>query len=284
MRLGRGRAWPEVVAALVAAMAFAFVHWSGRSAPATFVLVPPDPTTLRLVTWNVGQGVDRGASGLMHDQVESIVERIVELEAEVVLLQELSSMAQARRLARRLRAATNDSWDHKSQRATNGRYLCALSTRSVLDVTSADESPALVAQIDVRPGETLWIANLHASAFDAAERNLEVGRAVDWLLAREGDPRVAGLFLFGDLNLDLDIGTRGDVFTDDRHADVETYAYATRRFRDFGLHAGPTAEPDRRLDYCLGQTRYVVTQAGPWREARLPGMDHHPLVVDLQTR
>lgn len=44
---------------------------------------------------------------------------------------------------------------------------------------------------------------------------------------------------------------------------------------------GPTAEPDRRLDYIFSDASLAVIDAGLFKDLRAPGMDHDPLVGDL---
>ena len=59
-------------------------------------------------------------------------------------------------------------------------------------------------------------------------RNAEIGAATEALLAnRQSDARL----LLGDLNLNLDLDKRRDLFTDDAYLDVETYNYVAERLR-----------------------------------------------------
>ena len=89
--------------------------------------------------------------------------------------------------------------------------------------------------------------------------------------------------LAGDLNLDIDIDKRRDLFTDDEYLDVETYNYIVRRLSDVTLNTGSTAEPDRRLDYIFADAKRLnVVHAGPWKGKRVADMDHDPVVADLQ--
>lgn len=91
------------------------------------------------------------------------------------------------------------------------------------------------------------------------------------------------VILAGDLNLDIDIDKRRDLFTDDEHLDVETYNYLAQRFSDLTRNTGSTAEPDRRLDYIFTDAKPVkVIRAGPWKGQRVADMDHDPVVADLK--
>ena len=89
--------------------------------------------------------------------------------------------------------------------------------------------------------------------------------------------------LAGDLNLDIDLGKRRDLFSDNQHLDVETYNYLLQHLSDLTQNTGSTAEPDRRLDYIFGDTgRVKVVRSGPWKGRRIEDMDHDPVVADLQ--
>ena len=122
---------------------------------------------------------------------------------------------------------------------------------------------------------------MHADAWSASARNTEIGRAVELL---EETGKLSLQVLAGDLNLDVDLGGGKDLFTEDEYLDVQTYNFVAERMDDAAASGGPTAEPDRRLDYIFvqsedGQTR--IQDTGVWRGQRAGGMDHHPVVVDL---
>ena len=122
--------------------------------------------------------------------------------------------------------------------------------------------------------------NIHADALSAKQRNSAIGRAVDLL---DSIPAEGVKILAGDLNLDIDLDKRRDLFTDDEHLDVETYNYVAARMTDAAVNAGSTAEPDRRLDYIFVKGGALkVVRAGPWKGQRVPDMDHDPVVADLR--
>lgn len=117
---------------------------------------------------------------------------------------------------------------------------------------------------------------IHADALSSRRRNLQVGQAIQLLTEFDGP-----MILAGDLNIDLDLDKRRDLFTDDEYRDVETYNYLSERLTDTTVGTGSTAEPDRRLDYVFVSGWRDVVTAGPWRRQRAAGMDHDPVVVDL---
>lgn len=111
-------------------------------------------------------------------------------------------------------------------------------------------------------------------------RSVLIGRATEVLMSRFPDHLK---ILAGDLNLDIDIDKRRDLFSDDEYLDVETYNYIAQHLSDVTLNTGSTAEPDRRLDYIFTDgKRLKVVHSGPWKGKRVADMDHDPVVADLQ--
>lgn len=274
---------PERVAFLVAGVIFLVLWWSARSTSRGFELRPVGSDVLRIATWNVGRGVDQGGGGLPSEQIADVAQSIIDLGAQAVALQELSSVGQANELASQLMECSGENWTVRV-RSGSGRCVAFAALGKIeIDRAQRASGRSLFLRWTATAGLTFDVAVLHAEAFSAERRNLEIGAAVEQLEGASAEPS-AGHLLLGDLNLDLDIGERGDMFTDDRHLDVETYNFATRHLDDLGLGCGPTAQPDRRLDYILASTLLEVLQAGPWSGPAIPGMDHKPLVVDLAMR
>jgi hypothetical protein len=116
---------------------------------------------------------------------------------------------------------------------------------------------------------------------DAAKRrNTLLGQAMHALMR---DETAVVKLLAGDLNLDIDLGKRRDLFSDDAYLDVETYNTIAQRLVDATVNTGSTAEPDRRLDYIFVDPKQVtVTNSGPWKGKRIADMDYDPVVADLQ--
>ena len=132
------------------------------------------------------------------------------------------------------------------------------------------------------PGRpALAAATLHADAFSSRRRNLGIGEIITGLLRKDA----AVYLLAGDLNLDLDLDKRRDLFTDDEHLDVETYNFLATRLADVTRGTGSTAEPDRRLDYIFCSEEGVeILGRGPLRGRRRGAMDHDPVLADLRLR
>lgn len=231
---------------------------------------------LRVMSWNVGTGMDAGAEGLRNQDLEQVAAVVQVLDPDLVFLQELTGSYQLRKL----RELLGGSWSFEMRRIGSGRSLGLLAQRGELhelDSSSLERAQAL--EYITSEGRRVQCVGLHADAFSATERNRCIGRAAD-LLHRLGQD--SHTLLAGDLNLDLDLDKRRDLFTDDQNLDLETYNFLAERMWDAGLGSGATAQPDRRIDYVfVGKSDFVVLQAGPLLGERAPGMDHNPLVVDL---
>jgi endonuclease/exonuclease/phosphatase family metal-dependent hydrolase len=239
---------------------------------------PRSDRAVRLMTWNVGSsGGERG--GAMSDEwIDAVAAVIRAADADLVALQELRDRGQAERLVARL----GDGWvQHATRR---GRRLALLARDAGLEVRTLDVSgdrDFLLGSYVGRAG-ALTVAVVHADAYSSRLRNRQLGETARWLRATRGRQ-----VLVGDLNLDLDLGKRSDLFSDDEHLDVETYNHLTQRTAegslvDVGVGAGSTAEPDRRLDYVFAHTRGLAWErVGVLGGVRSIGMDHDPLLVDL---
>ncbi len=243
-----------------------------------FELGPRVPGTLRVVTWNVGQaGGDWGRS-LDDDHVEHVARTLVELEPDLVFLQEVRFGPQTAALA----SALGAGWELETAKSGRGRRVVALSRLPNLrriEPSGSLPPGALIVRFEHGDGRVVAALGIHADVASAAERNAEIGAALEALLIV---PEVGGYLLLGDLNIDLDLDKRRDLFTDDAYRDVETYNFVADRLLDAARGAGSTAEPDRRLDYVfVDPTAFEVLSAGPVHGRRLGDMDHHPVAADL---
>jgi endonuclease/exonuclease/phosphatase family metal-dependent hydrolase len=241
-----------------------------------------DPTkpqgAYRVVTWNVGAGLARGAGGgLADDAIDHVARVLRRLEPDLVFLQEVHSQRQLAALRNKL----GPRCQSRLARGTDPLRVAALAVEGGFAGTAAGGDARTLHVRHLRPGKAaVEAAGLHADAFSTAARNRQVGAAVDALLARPAAVHV----LAGDFNIDLDLDKRRDLFTDDEHRDVETFNYALARMRDAAHGTGSTAEPDRRLDYVLvafADPAARVLGGGVFRGARAKDMDHDPVVVDL---
>ena len=124
--------------------------------------------------------------------------------------------------------------------------------------------------------------NLHANAYCARRHNRQIGRSAEILTQTENHAALAGI-LAGDLNLDIDLDKRRDLFTDNEHLDMETYNAIVVNYRDAAVNAGSTAEPNRRLDYIFySPGKLNLIQAGPFKRQRFGSMDHDFVVAEFE--
>lgn len=267
-----------VLLALAAALA---IYGHGLANFAT-VYAPPerDHDQLRVVTWNLGESGGRAGMPFDDRNHEHVAEVLGRLDADLIVLQELRGQEQLDRLVDEL----GPVGAHTAISGAGGRRVGVIARFGVLEDPVVLEGRGLAfVYRKPRPAggdkARAAVAALHASAWSAEERNEEIGRAAE-LLAAVADP--AAHLLMGDLNLDLDIDKRRDLFTNDEYLDVETYNFVASKLVDTAAGTGPTAEPDRRLDYVFHSPDELrVAAAGPWRGMRAGGMDHDPVVADF---
>jgi endonuclease/exonuclease/phosphatase family metal-dependent hydrolase len=282
----RGRRGIALEAALLALAAAALV-WGHRGATpgaAAFAAGPRPEGTLRVVTWNVGGALQAGGAPLRDDWLEPIAAALRELDPDLVLLQEVARPEQLARLRRELGRGWRALLDEGS-----GRRVALLARDARLAplpgaAPSAAQGRALAALVSRADGAELAVVVVHADAFSARARNALLGGAVETLRAAtfpaRRDSRRLRL-LGGDLNLDLDLDKRRDLFSDDAHLDVESYNAVASALEDAARGRGATAEPDRRLDYLFVDSAFRILAAGPWPGRRVGSMDHDPVVADL---
>ena len=245
------------------------------------------PASLRVVTWNVGHELDEGAPALRMEDEAAVVATLRALDPDLVVLQEVADVEQAERLA----SALGEGWQRAASSVGAGRHVVILARAASVrrarlrGVGGRAVAAAVTLARPGLPASGLVVAGVHASAFSAGERNGLLGDVRQQLDALAGDhPRI----LAGDLNIDLDPNARRDLLSGDAYLDVQTYnavlgaTDSHAGLFDAAAHAGPTAEPDRRLDYLLVDPGLAVEQAGPVRGHRAPGMDHDPVLADLR--
>ena len=281
---GRRGEWLEGMLFVAAAALLVAGNARGVLAPKPYEPAPRTDEVLRVVTWNVGGGLAEGGSALRNDHIDHVVETLRALDADLVLLQEVTGRHQVRELRRGL----GDGWESAVDRRGGARRVAVLARTDKLhsfDVDSGGgEQRALGVTFVTAHGTEVVAIGIHANAFSAEVRNAVIGAAVDALHEAARERPDALRILAGDLNLDLDLDKRRDLFTDDAHLDVETYNYVTRSLVDAARGRGATAEPDRRLDYVfIGPDRFEARAAGPWKEKRVGDMDHDPVVADVVT-
>ena len=237
------------------------------------------PDDLRIVSWNVGGAGGYGGRSMNNEYLPHVAAVLKKLDADLILLQEVASARQARRLSRVLEG----QWEVIVSTG-GGSLLAILGQRGKLQIQPrlARSFRTLAASYQSTGGPPVLVINIHADPYSAKERNTLIGQAADVLMKQDsGHLKI----LAGDLNLDVDIEKRRDLFSDNEHLDVETYNYLVQHLSDVTRDTGATAEPDRRLDYIFADAARVrVNRAGPWKGRRVADMDHDPVVADLQIK
>ena len=252
------------------------LHQSERH---SYQLTSRNPDGLRIVTWNVGGTGGNGGRSLDNQFLPHVSSVLKELDADLILLQEIAHENQIHRLIRML----DGQWESLVSNG-GGRSVAILGQRGRLHLRiGPDKKQSGLAASYRSPGKPpVFLMNLHADPYSAQQRNVLIGRATDALMSRYPDHLK---ILAGDLNLDVDIDKRRDLFTDDEYLDVETYNFIAQHLSDVTLNTGSTAEPDRRLDYIFADAKRLnVVHSGPWKGKRVADMDHDPVVADLQMR
>ena len=261
----------EAALFLGAGLCFALtIDWARPEVP-SFDPRSRETDSLRVMTWNVGSPAGRGGQSMRAEYRERVVRSLRAADPDLCFLQEVGGPAQVEALRHDL----GTSWS-----CVVSRRVVAIAPRGVLERLELSESSSRSLAIALAlPGrDPILAVGLHADAWSSRRRNEQIGAAARALSAY---PSEQPKLLVGDLNLDVD--HRGDLFSDDAHLDLETYNFVAKTWRDAGSRSGPTAEPDRRLDYIfVDPQRFEVLQAGPWSEQRVGDMDHDPLIVDLR--
>ncbi len=223
---------------------------------------------LRAITWNVGGTRDGRPHPFDHGDLDRLAGLLAEHQPDLLLLQEFRYGMDWPALRGRLRE--------------EGPFIKASGDVAIVALRGELHGGELVGNVALAEWRiderTIAVGNVHASAWNARERRRLIGGAVDRLFAAPGQARLFG----GDLN--LDVGQRSDLFSGDPESDVAIYNWVAARLTDVGAAAGPTAEPDRRLDYLFTSPELRTLHARVLPDRRGPTMDHDPLELLLVPR
>lgn len=265
----------EVALFVGAGLCFALTLDWPQASEGLFTPAPRAAGVVRVMTWNVGSPGGRHGSALRDEFLSSVADTIRENEPDLCILQELHDEEQATRLVR----ALGEPWKFEISKS-GSRRVAAFHKTSGIGYHGGVDAPTRSLTLGLLVAEDQWIVacGLHADAWSSRERNAQIGGATRSLLtAKLSGPRL----LLGDFNLDVD--QRGDLFSDNAHLDLETYNFVAENWVDVGQGTGPTAEPDRRLDYIFVRPKqFEILRVGPLLRRRVGDMDHDPLIADLR--
>jgi endonuclease/exonuclease/phosphatase family metal-dependent hydrolase len=231
---------------------------------------------LRVVSWNVGRLYTPSSNNRLADADLPQVARVLhELDADVVLLQELVEERQLAELCVRLPAYAG----RLAEKCRYDRHVAVLARRALEPAFEQyvleDTGRGLCAvTFSVGHGRRGAAFPVHFDVFDRARRRSQA----EEIRALTDGRQEALVVVGGDLNLDPEwAGRVGSAL------DVDTYAMFGAQFAEAGLPAGPTLLGLFRVDHLFvrgsGLSR-LHTRVSPGR--RLPMGDHDPLVGDVE--
>lgn len=238
-----------------------------------------DGQHLKLMSWNIGYGDLESETRARDDDLTAVAQVILTNDPDAVALQELTGENQLKLLLKRLK---NRYRGQVSSLGSADRVAAVLvRDRSVHfdDVPAGDRFAAAATFSLGRELPQIVFISAHADAFSSARRRTFAGDLVDWSRSRTNN-EIA--FIAGDLNLEVSLRNKTNLFTDDAKNDSESYGYLLKYFRDLGRDAGETSINDRRIDYVFGPAETVtLRRAEVLRGTAIGRMDHRPLLVEV---
>ena len=238
-----------------------------------------DGAHLKLMSWNIGYGDLETETRARDADVPAVAQIILNNDPDAVALQELTGESQLKLLLKHLK---NRYRGQVSSAGSADRVAAVLvKERTVrFDNVPAGDRFAIAASFRLRSqlAEIVFVS-AHADAFHSARRRTFGGDVVDWARGRTGG-EIA--FIAGDLNMEVSVRNKTNLFTDDAKNDSETYGYFSKYFRDLGRDAGETSINDRRIDYVFGpQETVTLRRAEVLRGTAIGRMDHWPLLIEV---
>ena len=238
-----------------------------------------DGQHLKLMSWNIGYGDLETETRARDEDLPAVAKIILNNDPDAVALQELTSENQLKLLLKHLKNR------YRGQVSSSGKAdrvaAVLVKDRNVrFENVPAGDRFAVAASFRLRPQlPAIVFISAHADAFSSARRRTFGGDVVDWA---RGRPAGETAFIAGDLNLEVSVRNKTNLFTDDVKNDSETYGYFSKYFRDLGRDAGETSINDRRIDYVFGPTETVtLRRAEVLRGTAIGKMDHWPLLIEV---
>jgi endonuclease/exonuclease/phosphatase family metal-dependent hydrolase len=238
-----------------------------------------DRPQLKLMSWNIGYGDLETETRARNEDLPAVAKIILDNNPDAVALQELTGEKQLKLLLKHLK---NRYRGQVSSPGAADRVAAVLVRDRIVNFTDIPAGDRFAVAASFRLGRELpaiVFISAHADAFSSARRRTFGGDVVDWAQSRSGK-EIA--LIAGDLNLEVSVRNKTNLFTDDAKNDSETYGYFSKYFRDLGRDAGETSINDRRIDYVFGATETVtLRRAEVLRGTAIGRMDHWPLLVEV---
>lgn len=232
------------------------------------------PSSARVVTWNVGEVYWPWDRNQLKDVDVALVGRVIaDLDADIVLLQELLDERQLRRIA-------GDGYAWQLAQACGYDRHVGILVKSCHEPRFTDHvlSPTTRGAVEARltlHGHDTRALSLHFDVFNRPRRLGQVCAAATILGARSSALTIAG----GDFNYDPVASARLD-YAEDLQAEAALAAH----LGDVAADSGPTLVGLLRVDRLLARGEMITSARSFTSTERTPLGDHAPLVCDLTLR
>ena len=226
----------------------------------------------RVVSWNVGYFASIKDKNLRDTDMPQIGKLLTDLDADVIILQELREAQQASKIANLL----GEDWTATTVGTGHGKQVLAVLTdRPILETEELDcgSRNALGVSLEGNDGEKVYLLGVHHPhpGWSVDENISSIRCAMTHLAERPETKKITA----GDFNYH---------FTP--HGDDELYREISQTFADSTTTLGSTYYARTRIDHFFHtpKTLTATNASGmidlPLRFAKVPGFrDHRPIVV-----
>jgi endonuclease/exonuclease/phosphatase family metal-dependent hydrolase len=230
------------------------------------------------MTWNLGYSDLESETRARAEDLPAVAQTILSNDPDAVALQELTGEDQLKLLLAHLKKRYHGYACSFGSADRVAAVLVRDRSPRFNDVPAGDRFAAAATFYLHRDLPEIVLVSVHADAFSSSRRRSLTEDVVDWARKRASH----SVFIAGDLNFEVSIKTRNNLFTDNAKHDSESYNYLLKYFRDLGRGAGETAISDRRIDYVFGPLEgWVLRRAEVLRGIAIGRMDHLPLLVEI---
>lgn len=251
-------------------------HWARWRPAHRFVPGELKPGEFRLVTWNVGYFTAMSNKNSRDVDIPTIADVLHKLSPQVVILQELGSVGQADKIAKKL----GKNWHDISSKTGHKGQVTTILTRlkaGDVDVMRAGDRMVLGVPVYLN-GQSIFIVGVHAPHPGRGLKHTtdNIRAALSMIEKRKEPIRI----MAGDFNYNFD--------PENEAKDSEClYGEITGELADSTASIGETYYAHTRIDHVFHypQTLKVIEESSgmvdlPMRFANVPGFrDHRPIVI-----